>query len=121
MQVLYVEDNPDVRELIEMMLVEAGLSVTACANAEQAQAHFATKVFDMLITDISLPGMGGTELASRMQQGRPDLWVVFCTGYPMHKRLAAWGQRARSLSKPFEPEELQALLHEVRSGAASPP
>jgi two-component system, cell cycle response regulator CpdR len=120
MQVLYVEDNADVRELIEMMLVEAGLHVTACASAEQAQVEFAKQAFDMLVTDVGLPGMRGTGLATRMQQERPDLWVVFCTGYPIEKGLLAWGPRARCLTKPFEPEELQALLQDIRSSVAEP-
>jgi CheY-like chemotaxis protein len=91
MEVLYVEDNQDARELIDMMLVEEGLQVTACATSEQAQIEFEKQAFDILITDVSLPEMRGTELATRMLRQRPDLWVVFCTGYAMQQGLGAWG------------------------------
>ena len=118
MNILYVEDNSDVRELVCLMLVEEGLAAVACANAEEAEVEFAQRHFDMLITDVSLPGTPGTELARRLQKTRPDLWVVFCTGYPMQGGLSAWGTRARCLAKPFEPEELHALLDEWRAGSS---
>lgn len=116
MNILYVEDNSDVRELTCLMLEEEGLTAVACANAEEAELEFARRRFDMLITDVSLPGMPGTELARRLQAARPDLWVVFCTGYPMRDGSSAWGARARCLGKPFEAEELHALLDECRAG-----
>jgi len=118
MNILYVEDNADVRELICLMLEEEGLAVAACANAEDAEVEFARRRFDILITDVSLSGIPGTELARRLQKDRPDLWVVFCTGYPMRYGLSAWGARARCLGKPFEPEELHALLEECRAGSS---
>ncbi len=118
MNILYVEDNADVREVIHLMLEEEGMSVVACASADHAEVEFAQRRFDILITDVGLPAMPGTELARRLQKDRPDLWVVFCTGYPMREGLRAWGARARCLSKPFDPEELQALLDECRAGSA---
>lgn len=115
MRVLYVEDNADVRELIGLLLEEEGLSVVTCASAEAAEAAFAAGPFDVLMTDVSLPTMRGTELATRLQRGRPELWVVFCSGYSMQGGLTAWGPRARSLMKPFEADELHTLMAEIRA------
>ena len=119
MQVLYVEDHAEVRELIVMLLEEEGLSVVACASAEAAEAAFAADRIDILMTDVSLPTMRGTELATRLQRGRPDLWVVFCSGYSMQDGLKAWGPRARSLMKPFEADELHTLMAEIRAAAGA--
>ena len=118
MRMLYVEDNPDVRELIGLLLEEEGLSVVSCASAELAEVEFAKGEFDVLMTDVSLPSMRGTELASRLQRHRPDLWVVFCSGYSMQDGLKAWGPRARSLMKPFEADELHSLMQEICASAA---
>ena len=115
LQVLYVEDNTDVRELIVMLLEDEGLTVVDCASAELAEAEFAGRRFDVLITDVSLPTMQGTELASRLRQQRSDLWVVFCSGYAMQQGLLSWGPRARALLKPFEADELHALMQEIRA------
>ena len=119
MRVLYVEDHPDVRELIVMLLEEEGLTVVACDSAEAAEAEFATGRFDVLVTDVSLPTMRGTELATRLQRHRPELWVVFCSGYSMQDGLQAWGPRARSLMKPFEADELHALMADIRASSSA--
>lgn len=119
MRVLYVEDHAEVRELIVLLLEEEGLSVVACASAEAAQTAFATAPFDILMTDVSLPTMPGTELATRLQRAHTDLWVVFCSGYSMRDGLKAWGPRARSLMKPFEADELHGLMAEIRASAGA--
>ncbi len=71
MRVLYVEDHAEVRELMVLLLEEEGLSVVACASAEAAQSAFAASRFDILMTDVSLPTMRGTELATRLQRDPP--------------------------------------------------
>jgi two-component system, cell cycle response regulator CpdR len=118
MQILYVEDNADVRELIVMLLEDEGLTVVSCGSAEAAEAEFSRHHFDVLITDVSLPTMAGTELATRLQRLRSDIWVVFCSGYPMHHGLHSWGPRARTLLKPFEADELHVLMTEIRTLSA---
>ncbi len=118
LQVLYVEDNVDVRELVVMFLEDEGLAVVQCGSAEQAESEFAQRRFDVLITDVSLPSMSGTELATRLQRLNSDLWLVFCSGYAMNHGLALFGPRARCLTKPFESEELHLLMKEIRACAA---
>lgn len=115
MRMLYVEDNADVRELIVLLLEEEGLSVVACASAELAEAEFAKGSFDVLMTDVSLPTLSGPELAKRLLQRTPDLWVVFCSGYPMSAGLQSFGPRVRALTKPFEVDELHMVMQEIRA------
>ncbi len=116
-RVLYVEDNDDVRELIVELLVDEGLTVTACASAEAALAAFEPDRFDFVVTDVSLPGASGTELAKRLLAQQPGLWIVFASGYSMPISVATWGPRVRALLKPFEVDELTALLAEIRADA----
>lgn len=115
LRLLYVEDHADLREVTVMLLEEEGLAVFACASAEAAQTAFAAATFDVLMTDVNLPTLPGTELATRLQQGRPDLWVVFCSGSPMQQGLNAWGPRARALRKPFEADDLHAVFNEIQA------
>jgi len=116
MRVLFVEDNDTVRELIGEMLADEGLDVVACASAEAAEIEFDRGDFAVVMTDVSLPSMPGTELARRLLRKRPDLWIVFVSGYSMTEGLAAWGPRARSLLKPFDDDELHRLMTEIRAG-----
>ena len=114
LRVLFVEDNDDVRELIAELLTEEGLDVIACDDAEAAERAFDEAGFDLVLTDISLPSMSGTELARRLLQRRPQQWLAFCSGYPMEIDRQTWGPCVRALLKPFEPDDLHVLLQEIR-------
>ena len=59
MRVLFVEDNPDVREVVALLLQEQALDVLTCDSAESAEAAFSAGHFDVLLTDVSLPAMSG--------------------------------------------------------------
>ena len=57
MRILYVEDNPELRETIGMLMEGEGRTVTSCASAEEALVLDAGHPFDVLVTDVSLPCM----------------------------------------------------------------
>jgi len=111
--ILYVEDNDDLRETIGMLLEGEGREVVTRANGEHALATLAERGFDVIITDVSLPGMSGTELARRALATDPQRWVVLCSGYEFRRGLEQLGPNVRSLPKPFEIEDLEALMAEV--------
>lgn len=112
---LFVEDNEYLRDIIGELLQEEGLDVTPCASAEEAELVFTEQPFRLVITDVSLPKMSGTELAKRLLAIAPDTWIVFSSGYALDSGLALFGPNVRSLPKPFEVEALQALLLEIRN------
>lgn len=116
--VLFVEDNEDIRFTTRALWDETGLDVVACASAEEALAETDTRSFDMIITDISLPGLSGVELARLALERAPDTWVVFCSGYVFDCDLKSVGANVRSLQKPIEPEVFDALLAELRHSVA---
>ena len=70
------------------------------------------------MTDISLPGMSGVDLARQVLADRPDTRIIFSSGYDMGAELRALGPNVRMLLKPFEPEELTRLVDEVRRALA---
>jgi PAS domain S-box-containing protein len=114
LRTLFVEDNPDLREQIAWLLEELGLQLQTCATAEEALAACAAQSFDLIITDVSLPGMSGVDLARTLLQQRPDAWVVFSSGYAMGSDLGSLGPNVRALLKPFELSDVERLLDEVR-------
>lgn len=111
--ILYVEDSEDLRETIGMLMEAPGREISSCATAEEALAALAEREFDVLITDVSLPGMSGTDLTRKLLSTRPKHWVVLCSGYPFGDAVRQFGPNVRSLLKPFEPEDLEALLVEI--------
>lgn len=96
------------------MLMEAeGREVVVCASGEDAVVLDAQTRFDVVITDVSLPGMSGTDLARKMLQDEASRWIVLCSGYDFSQSIERLGAKVRSLRKPFELEELDALLAEI--------
>lgn len=114
-RVLYVEDNADLRESISSLMQADGREVLSLANAEEALAAMRGQRFDVLVTDVSLPGMSGTDLARRWLEPDANRWVLLCSGYDFHQGLASIGPNVRSMPKAFEPEELEALLTEIEA------
>lgn len=120
MRILYVEDNVELREIIGLLMEGDGQTVTSCATAEEAMALDAQQPFDLLVTDVSLPGISGTELARRILAVAPHRWVILCSGYDLGNYPQAWGPNVRTLIKPFEVEELDALIKAVREAVHGP-
>jgi len=112
--ILLVEDDDAVRELVEAVLSRQGYAVTAAANPKEGLEILSARgPFDMLITDVTMPGMGGREFATRCQEQRPDLRVLFMTGYV--EALAEDGVLDPCLAVMQKPFSGAALLARVRS------
>jgi CheY-like chemotaxis protein len=80
--VLCVDDEVALLELTKRLLMRLGCQVTAHANPADALADLRSRprAFDLLITDISMPGMSGFSLIAEARQHRPDLHAVVSTG-----------------------------------------
>lgn len=120
MRILYVEDDIELRETIGMLMEHEGQTVTSCATGEDALVLDASQTFDVLVTDVSLPGMSGTDLARKVLEADSQRWVVLCTGYDLGKYPMAWGPNVRTLLKPFDVEELDAMLASIRETMQRP-
>ena len=119
MRILYVEDNPELRETIGMLMEGEGRTVTPCASAEDALVLDAGDPFDVLVTDVSLPGLSGTDLARQLLADDPQRWVVLCSGYVLWSHPTRWGPNVRVLLKPFELEQLEQLLTSIHTALAA--
>jgi two-component system cell cycle sensor histidine kinase/response regulator CckA len=80
--ILLVEDDPAVRQLTERILTTAGYQVLIGVDGEDALAVARTHThFDLLVTDVVMPGMNGQQLADRITELRPGLPVIFTSAY----------------------------------------
>jgi PAS domain S-box-containing protein len=81
--VLVVEDEPAVRELARRLLVEAGYDVLVASNGRDALEAFDARGgnVDLVLTDLIMPGMSGRELAHRLRARRPNVNVLYMSGY----------------------------------------
>jgi two-component system cell cycle sensor histidine kinase/response regulator CckA len=113
-RVLLVEDEPAVREILARILRNLGYRVTAAENGLVAErvAVAAGHPFDLLVTDVVMPHVGGRELAERLRAHKPDLRVLFVSGYTHSAFEAADLAQpfTRFLQKPFAPNDLAREL-----------
>ncbi len=113
MRILYVEDNRELRETIGMLMEGEGRRVVQCETGEEALELDRNERFDVVVTDVSLPGISGTDVARELLSHDRDRWVVLCSGYELGEHARAWGTNVRTLLKPFEIDDLDTLLSEI--------
>ena len=126
MAVLVVEDNLDVGKFAADALTQLGYTAILVGNAIHALEELSADParFDVVFTDVVMPGMSGIELAQQIRRLRPDLPIVLTSGYS--QVLAQQGSYGfELLQKPYSIEQLSRMLHRVsgariRRDAASP-
>ena len=117
-RVLLVEDEDELRVIAEEALAGIGLEVVAVSSAEVALMKLArSHPFDVLVTDIRLPGLSGIELANGARVNQPDLPVLYMTGYS-DARIP--DPRDRVLRKPYRPDSLRLRVAELIEDHTSP-
>ena len=112
LRILVVEDNLDSQFLVCEMLSAFGHDNAGVAHGEGALELLAKGDFNVLFTDVSLPGMSGVELARRARALYPALRVIFASGYG-DALLRQIEFPYLSLQKPYEIEQLQKALADV--------
>jgi len=112
---LLVEDEDGVRLALEAILTRHGYRVLAASHARAALSLAANHVgpIHLLVTDLVLPGMSGSRLAAQLRERRPDLRVLFMTGYADHLAHTATASGTPWLAKPASSEVLLTKLREV--------
>jgi DNA-binding response OmpR family regulator len=115
--ILVADDEPQVLGLVVEMLSLRGYTVLAAADAEEAlraaEAHPGR--LDLLLADVVMPGMSGTELARHLCSARPNLRVAYMSGYIAAKagRVDVPEGGVAFLPKPFSAQELLATVRAV--------
>lgn len=109
-RILVVEDDPGIRRLVTTHFRRCGFEVEYAIAAEEVASN---EKYDVVLTDVHLPGQSGLELARRIHQAQPEQPVVFITGDadPVIAREALDTGAAGYLLKPFELFELDAAIH----------
>ena len=111
--ILVVEDDESVRRFASTVLARYGYHLLEAATPDRAisvSEEFEGRI-DLVLTDIVMPGINGDELARLVKAQRPDVKLLYMSGYTELARTLSSAVQARLLPKPFSPD---ALLHRVR-------
>lgn len=121
--ILIVDDEPDIRELLEITLSRMGFATCSAANISSAKQLLAQHEFDLCLTDLRLPDGDGLELLDYIQQSRPNLPVAVISAHGnMDTAIKAMKKGAFDfISKPVDLTNLRQLISSALKLSASPP
>ena len=114
-KVLVVDDDPVVRKSIDRVLSSKGYAVITAENGEEALRKLNEEKYDVVYTDIRMPGMSGLEVAEQVKASRPWTPVVIITGYgteAAEARAKAAGVSS-FLHKPLSPEMIEGSARDA--------
>jgi CheY-like chemotaxis protein len=116
-RILVVEDEPDTRELLEFTLRWTGHDVDIATGGREALELLAGRSYDVILSNLNMPGMSGEDLYQRIEHGWPHLSprVVFVTAASPSDRFQAQfgGRPVPVLTKPYTRERLLKVIEDV--------
>jgi len=112
LRLLIVDDDEVLRDTMPLLLEADDRDITVCETAEDGLAHHRARPFDVVLTDVTLAGMSGLQLAQAVLHDIPDAWIVLVSGYSLDPAVRAMGPNVRIVQKPFEIAEIEAVLAE---------
>src|ERR1035437_5490022 len=110
--VLIVDDDPQIPRLVRAMLGPHNVNVLAAPLPSDALRMCGEETVDVLISDVSMPGLGGNKLRERVLKPHPGVSVLLISG-EVNEAPAVKGRRVRFLKKPFFPAQLVKVLREM--------
>jgi CheY-like chemotaxis protein len=113
--ILVIEDEKNIREILEEILSSAGHTVTQAENGEEGIELFKNCKMDLVITDLGMPGLSGWEVADRIKTINPHTPVILSTGWGVKYNPSDHQKENvdRILSKPFNMQQILSLIGEL--------
>ncbi|HET9580236.1 MAG TPA: response regulator [Usitatibacter sp.] len=120
-KILVVDDDPVVGASINRVLSPKGFAVISASDGQEALDRIAKEDYDVVYTDIKMPGMSGLEVARKVKQSRPWMPVVIITGYGSadNELEAREIGTAGFLRKPLAPDVIEGSLYRAIDSAAA--
>ena len=112
-RILVVDDEPGIRQAIEMLLSFDGHKVVTASSGEEALAKFKPDLFDVVFTDFSMAGMKGDELAVSLKRIAPSIPILLLTAFPPASQPEGIDL---VLTKPFFRESMREALSKLLAG-----
>ncbi len=123
LRLLLIDDEEVVREMVTEVLTHEGMEVVVAGEGERGLQLFGEHGdgFDVVLLDLSMPGLSGEETFARLSQRAPDVPVVLSSGYDHAEAMRRFQKRSPAgfIQKPYRPEQLLAEIHRCVRGPAA--
>lgn len=121
--IMVVDDEPNIRRILEVSLAKVGYEVVVAGSGEEALGMATTVQPDLVLTDVTMPGISGHELMLQLKANNPDLPVVLMTAYgSIPQAVQAMRDGAfEYVGKPFDLESLKKVLANALKGEGAAP
>jgi len=116
-RILIVEDDEEMRSLLKDFFMEEGFEIDAVSNGSEAFRRLVKEPFDLVITDIRMPGLTGLDILPGIKKLQPETSIIVITAFgseEVHRRAFERGATAY-LEKPIHFHKLRELINEVVS------
>jgi len=116
-RILIVEDDEEMRALLRDMIEEEGYKTASVSNGWEAFRKLAKESFDLIITDIRMPGLTGLDILPGIKRLQPDAPIIVITAFgseEVHRKALERGATAY-LEKPIHFHKLRTLIHDMFS------
>ena len=116
-RILIIEDDEEMRSLLEDVLDEEGFKTESASNGSEGLRKLSKESFDLILTDIRMPGLTGLDILPVIKRLQPEASVIVITAFgneEIHRRSVEKGA-AGYLEKPIHMDKLKTLVHEMVS------
>lgn len=116
-RILIVEDDEEMRALLSDMIEEEGYEAASVNNGSEAFRKLAKESFDLIITDVRMPGLTGLDILPGIKKLQPDVPIIVITAFgseEVQKKALERGANAY-LEKPIHFQKLRTLIHDMFS------
>ncbi len=117
-RVLVVDDDEDIRELVTDILRDVGYDVEAASDGAEAILKVGETLYDLVVTDLGMPGVSGWDVARETRAAQPDVRILLLTGWgaTLDQDEVERNGIDRTLKKPFEMNELLRVIQDLLTG-----
>jgi len=114
-RILVVDDERSMQEFLELLFREEGYDVVTAGDVESALLHLEGDDFDLVITDIQLPGGSGLDVLGAVQEGSPETVVIMITAFASTETAIAAMKRGAYdyITKPFKVDEIRIVVEKA--------
>ena len=120
-RILIVDDEPAIRSLLAAVLTREGFYVQTAGNGSQAMAICTAEPFDLVLSDVLMPGMDGHELAQWIATRYPSTPTALMSGYDIGCKGCPRSPRCKLITKPFRPGGVVSFVRAILKSSGALP